>query len=391
VRVGYFASNFGEVPAGIGNSGAAVMRETGFNTGNLAFWRGAAGLVADEMVLLPWRWNGREGRDAIDVLIIPAANYLNPDWDFSDLANTIEAFAKPVLIFGLGAQAQRETQEVVLRPGTVRLLQVLSAQCDSLFVRGPFTAGVCARHGVTNVTIAGCPSITLNPDPALGQRIEQRIGRPMLRLSSAGAATKPENAPVEQALFRLIRAHPGSSLILQCPAELIDLACGRQPDWPAADGGAKYHNFFAPDDAMAAFTTEFARVALHFRGASLWIAHLAERNYSYTINTRIHGTILALMAGLPSAVLGHDARIRELCSVMAIPCLTATQILDGIDDVPALFDRLAFDGDAFDARRASLDRLYRDYLTQCGLTPSRALTNLCGTPHQLTQPASRWA
>jgi hypothetical protein len=273
----------------------------------------------------------------------------------------------------------------------VRMLQVLAAHCETLFVRGPFTAGVCARHGVTNVMIAGCPSITLNPDPRLGQRIEQRIGRPMLRISSAGAATKPENAPVERALFRLIRAHAGSSLILQCPAELIDLACGRQPDWPADDGGAKYHNFFAPDASMAAFTTEFARVATYFRGASDWIGHLAERNYSYTVNTRIHGTILALMAGIPSVVLGHDARIRELCSVMGIPCLTASQILDGVDDIPAMFGRLEFDGDAFDARRARLARTYRDYLRRCGLSPSRNLETLCGDARWAGPMASRRA
>ena len=88
------------------------MRETGQNTGNLAFWRAGAAMIQDELVLLPWDWNGKEGRDDLDMLMIPAANHLNPEWDLGHLATAIENFAKPVMVFGLGAQAQRESDPV---------------------------------------------------------------------------------------------------------------------------------------------------------------------------------------------------------------------------------------------------------------------------------------
>jgi hypothetical protein len=378
MRVGYLASNHGAVPAGrlsTPPSGAEIMRETGQNTGNLAFWRAGAALVQEPLTLLPWHWNGRDGRDEIDLLMIPAANFLNPDWDFAGLADAITAFAGPVMVFGLGAQAQLESDEVVLRPGTVRLLHALSAQCSSLFLRGPFTAGICARHGVHNVTIAGCPSITLNPSPRLGAAIEERIGRELRRLSCAGAATKDEIQPLEAALFARVCATPGSSFILQCPAELIDLTAPGRPAEPQSLARARA--FFAPDAAAAAFHADFARVATCFTDADAWIARLRQDGIDYTINTRIHGTILALMAGIPSLAIGHDARIRELCSVMAIPCLPPGAVQGELDRIPDLFTALDFDGAAFDRRRRDLARLYRNHIAAAGLTPAANLATLC--------------
>jgi hypothetical protein len=376
MRVGYFATNRGRVAPSAASTGAELMRETGQNTGNLAFWRAAAALVQDETVLLPWQWNGRDGREAIDLLMIPAANHLNPEWDFGDLADAIDAFDGPVLVFGLGAQAQRESDEVVLRPGTVRLLQALSAHCSSLFVRGPFTAGVCARYGAHRVTIAGCPSITLNPDPNLGAGIEARIGAQARRLSCAGAALKGENQAIEAALFARICARPGSSLILQCPAELIDLAAS--PDTATAATLDRARAFFAPDSTPEAFGADFARVARCFGDADAWIARLRADAVDYTINTRIHGTILALMAGIPSLAIGHDSRIRELCAVMAIPCRSGAAVLAEADRIEDMFVELDFDGLAFDRRRRDLARLYRDQVACAGLTPSVGLATLCG-------------
>ena len=378
MRVGYHASNRGAVPPERLHSplsGDAIMRETGQNTGNLAFWRAGAALVADPVTLLPWDWNGRDGRDAIDLLMIPAANFLNPDWDFAALADAIDAFAGPVMVFGLGAQAQRESDDVALRPGTVRLLHALAAHCRSLFLRGPFTAGVCARHGVHNVTIAGCPSITLNPAPRLGAAIEERVGRPLRRLSCAGAATKDELQPLEAALFAQICATPGSSFILQCPAELIDLTLPGQPADPASLAWAR--GFFAPDATPAAFQADFARVATCYTDADAWVAQLRQGGIDYTINTRIHGTILALMAGIPSLAIGHDARVRELCAVMAIPCLPHGAVESELDRIPHLFSELDFDGAVFDRRRRELACLYRDHVAAAGLTPSANLATLC--------------
>jgi hypothetical protein len=268
-------------------------------------------MVQDELILPPWDWKGREGkgregkgregRDDLDMLMIPGANYLNPQWDFGHLATAIENFAKPVMIFGLGTEAQRELDDVVLKSGSVRLLQALAAHCTTLFLRGPFTAGVCARYGITNVVSAGCPSITLNPDPMLGVKIEEKIGQPLRRLASAGAANKGENQPVEQGLFALIAGHEGSSLVLQCPAEKIDLARGDHAVPGHAETLANARDFFAPEADPTDFAATFARVARSFSDADGWIQDLRRRDRSYTVNTRIHGTILsaaAVAAGL---------------------------------------------------------------------------------------------
>ena len=114
-------------------------------------------------------------RDRIDRFVFPAANQLNPDWDLQALADLVEGLDKECIVMGLGAQAHHEGQDITLRPGTINFLKALSDHARTIFVRGPYTAEICAKYGVTNVEPLGCPSITLNPDPTLGRLIQSRF------------------------------------------------------------------------------------------------------------------------------------------------------------------------------------------------------------------------
>ena len=107
-RVGYLASNWGAVPFSASADGQYVMKNTGYNTGNLAFWYAVHEMYRDPTTLVPRGSDGAEYRDRVDCLVIPAANHLNPQWDLGVFADLITSIDKEVVVLGLGAHANDE-------------------------------------------------------------------------------------------------------------------------------------------------------------------------------------------------------------------------------------------------------------------------------------------
>jgi hypothetical protein len=75
-----------------------------------------------------------------DHIVIAAANFIAPNFDFGGMAAFIEQSNLPVTILGLGAQSSDYSADIPLMPGTERFLQVLKERCKIIGVRGAFTA-----------------------------------------------------------------------------------------------------------------------------------------------------------------------------------------------------------------------------------------------------------
>jgi Polysaccharide pyruvyl transferase len=380
-HVGYLAGNAGTVPFLASANGRYLLRNTGGNTGNLAFWYAVRRMFDNPVAFIEWHPNNLYCKDVIDKLVIPAANHLNPAWDLGPLAQLIERLGKEVIIFGLGSQAERESETVELLPGSVRYLKVLSEHARTLFVRGEFTAELCSRYGVKNVEPLGCPSILINPEPGLGCFISSRWRAPVERLYCAGAAFKADTCAVETALFAHVRANPGSMYVLQDQEELIDCATGVGRDGANREVPAKIAAILAPTLGAAELSGAFRRVARCFSSVRAWLEGAALHDHS--VSTRIHGAIISLMAGVPTIVVAHDVRMRELCKLMAIPWLRQAEALEKLDSLERLFAEVEFDGPGFDSRRRVIARRYLEYLEAAGVTPSRVLHRMAsgGAPH----------
>ncbi len=373
-KVAYFARNTGRV-SGPGLSVSGVMDETGGNTGNLLFFRAARELFEEEVVLAGRTTAVESFADSVDKIVISAANFLNPDWDFRGLGNMIEKLGKECLVFGLGAQSQQEGEIPRLQDGTIHFLRAAAAHSRTIFVRGAYSARVCEHYGVRNVQAAGCPSVTLNGNPQLGAQIQARIGQPLARLYCAGATFKKDTQPLERNLFALINALPGSLYCVQNPEPVLALADGiYHASGGLSEFAGRAHQFLDPESDLAGFLARFARVAGYFTDVAAWLQDAA--SYDYSVCTRIHGAMATLMAGVPAVVAGHDARVRELCEAMAIPCRAPAEIAAHTADIPGYFQSLKFDGQAFDRRRQAIAATYAGYLRDSGLTPSARLLGL---------------
>ncbi|WP_426955051.1 polysaccharide pyruvyl transferase family protein [Muricoccus radiodurans] len=373
-RIAYLAENLGTVDRAWGRSLPDLLLATGGNTGNLAFWHATRLLFEAESVHL----FSRDARPAsipsdVEVVVIPAANYLHANSDLGRLAELLRALDRPCLVVGLGAQAETEAAPPRLKPGTLDFLREVSRLSPRLCVRGDFTAEFCRALGVANTVTLGCPSILINPDRRLGETLETRIAA----LPADGpfavhaACIKPGLQGVERELARLVRLQPGSSYLVQRPIEMMKAIFGIAIEDP---GEAAYYarcaEFlgFATPDALSAFLRVHAQVPASIND---WAHGL--RRYAAGVNTRIHGTLIGVAAGLPSLCICHDTRTRELARQLRVPHLAPRDLIDHRHSVPALFAATRFSGRHFDEGRREAAAGYVEAVRAVGLAPSRHL------------------
>src|SRR5579863_2837508 len=136
---------------------AEKLAQTGGNTGNQLIAYGLLKpLVFDDI-----SWDFRVGPNRVseeyDIILIAAANFLFPGFDFGGMADFIERTDLPVAMVGLGAQSKDYSPRIPLKPGTERLMHVVAD-------RAALIAEVLEEMNIRNVQIVGCPSYYMNGD-----------------------------------------------------------------------------------------------------------------------------------------------------------------------------------------------------------------------------------
>ncbi|MFC0389180.1 polysaccharide pyruvyl transferase family protein [Muricoccus vinaceus] len=374
-KVAYLAENLGQVDNAWNLSLSQFLLATGGNVGNLAFWHAARLLFdATDVQLISRDTRPSDVAADVEVVVIPAANFLHDGADLGRMADLIRALGRPVLILGLGAQAEKEDVPPKLKPGTLDFLREVGRLSPKILVRGQFTQDFCRSLGVENTTVLGCPSLLINPDQALGAKLEARIaalpqeGGP---LAVHGACIKPALAGIERELVRLVRLNPGSAYIIQRPLELIKAAFGAELGTPAeVEYFARCAAFLGLGEsgALTAFLRAHGEAPTSVSG---W-AHSLQR-YSAGVNTRIHGTMMGVLAGLPSICICHDTRTRELAEQMQVPKLSPREFIEHRHSVRDMFAATGFSGKRFDAGRSEAAAGFLTAVEAVGLKPSRHL------------------
>lgn len=376
-RVAYLAESLGTVDGAWALGTAELLRATGGNAGNLAFWHAARLLFdAAEVTMISRDTRAEAVPASVEVVVIPAANFLHAGAELGRLAELLRALDRPCLVLGLGVQAEAEAAPPHLSAGTRDFLSEAARRAPTLCVRGEYTRGFCESLGVANVAALGCPSLLINPGPRMGEGIEARIaGLPEAGpLAIHAGCIKASLQGVERELARLVRLEPGSAYVVQRPLELMRAVHGE------AMRGAEEEAYFARCAAFLGFPgTGALRRFLRAHGripASLadWAHGL--RRFVAALNTRIHGTMVGLMAGLPSLCVCHDTRTRELAQQHRVPHLSPRQMIDGRHSLQGLFAATGFSGAAFDEGRARAAQGYAAAVRAVGLAPSRHLLDL---------------
>jgi polysaccharide pyruvyl transferase WcaK-like protein len=112
---------------------------------------------------------------------------------------------------------------------------------------------------------------------------------------------------------------------------------------------------------VAKYLTEKGHVFFDY---DTWLA--ANTQYSLAVGTRMHGAIAALISGVPSVLICHDDRTRELAEVMPLPHVMA----DALDmSAPLDFHKLSglFDSEQVHDKYAVYRSNYLEFMRLNGL------------------------
>ena len=355
VRVGFLGNITANVDDAYANDSNYLMKHSGDNTGNLAFWFGFTRILDVNLTRVRWVDAPKKVREKIDVLVIAAANFLGPANDLSSLANLVAEVDKPVIISGLGAQSESESKIPVLKEGTIRFLNEVSKRCDSIHVRGEFSKLVCEHYGINNVHVLGCPSILMNPRQDLGLYVESKWTNPVMNFTTASASIKANLTKSEQWLYKQVLEQNGQ-YIIQRPAALAKLIRSEEVTEVELAYVEKFREYIDPSMSLEDMSDFFRKNGQVFSSAEAWLNSL--RSYSHAICTRIHGTVFPISTGIPRICVTHDTRTRELANSMALASISAAEYGKNKLTVSELFEAVQFDGSGFDDNRRYLAKHY---------------------------------
>ncbi|RAI44992.1 polysaccharide pyruvyl transferase family protein [Rhodoplanes roseus] len=370
--IGVLAANDGTATNPDVQTAAGLMRVTGRNVGNLAFWYTARRLFDEEVTFIPWKTAGTSLPKGLKAFVIPAANFIGTHSNLAPITEIVRELDLPVAIFGLGAQSERDDVIPPVSENVKEFLVEVSSRTPFVGVRGDYSAKVCRALGADNVEILGCPSVLMNSDRNLGKTVATKMKELVPTSVAVHAACRKGNlASVERELVRLSLLNRGSSYIVQRPPELI-AAMYRETLGPqdAAYFGevAGFLNMSVQD--LTDYLLQYGHVPT---SVPSWQVYL--KRFSCSINTRIHGTMIAFQSGIPSLCVVHDTRTRELASTLRLPHLETTKFIEHRYDLKQMFNATNFDPVAFESRRSEVAGRYVSLFRELGLKPSRHLNS----------------
>ncbi|NTF42799.1 polysaccharide pyruvyl transferase family protein [Rhizobium rhizogenes] len=292
-----------------------LLQRLGGNSGNMLFTESLLRTIVGGS----WHPADSVNYGEADSIVIAAANWLSPIMDFSWLADIVEKTDLPVFLVGVGAQSDLSYSVPDIHAGTLRLLNIISERSKLISTRGRFSSEVLEYYGIKNSSPTGCPSLLLCG--AEGPRFSSKGLGPQVVLHGTRHGIQGTD-DFQNFLYRQAYKH-GTGILLQSERADLHVAFGDDPfdiDLDVAHmlgvtyGAPGYQELIDYLRNKAAF----------FHNLDDWFAYCKTKDFF--VGTRIHGTIMSLIAGTPAILIAHDARTAELAQTLNIPYVLSSQI-----------------------------------------------------------------
>lgn len=358
--------------------------QIGGNQGNLLFQFSTARALAAPGTELSWISYQRFKRNAIeakaerinaecDHLVMPMSSSLRFRMGpkMHQWANLIDKLTVPVTVVGIGAQLSLEEAESgSYRPGRVtgqraskaeveehedacrRFLFAVLDHSDSIGVRGDITADYLTHLGIPRdrVDVIGCPSLFLHGP---GYRLPEATSEltPDSTISLSFDHRIPDTAEI---LDRTFNEYSGSNVYAQewLTAKMVITGEETRAEWHGDERFPVHtsHRIYR-DHRMLYYPTAWA-----------WMDSLKQADFAF--GPRLHGTVAALLAGIPVNLLAHDSRTVEVAQKHGIP-YHLVRDLKPETSAAELF--AAYDPTAFNSRYDELFSNFRSFLARNSL------------------------
>jgi len=350
-----------------------AMRRVGLNCGNLVFQYAVTQMIDEPLNVvgqdIPWA--PKHVHESSRVLVIPSANFLRENLDFSVFVDFLEKVDLPLVFIGLGAQAANfEKDQFDFHPSVLRLLDLLRERSEKVAIRGEFTARVLEKYGVTNYVVTGCPSNFINPSENFADMIEHKLAGEMRSFITHADEPWPKNKAKKQVERRLIDwTQSGRGIMVQQSVPRMITYLRQNNPFSTEDPGDHFEESLArtlmPDADIETFREFIALKLRTYYSVDQWIEDSSK--FDFSIGLRLHGNMAAWQSGTPSLWITHDSRTRELVDIMALPNIGIDDFLENCETIQDAWERIEYDKVAYTARRVDLRGRVCDVLRQAGI------------------------
>lgn len=327
------------------------------NMGNRLWFQGIVSAIQSPETHLEY-WSPTMGKDYInqtfDLIVAPMANIFAHNFIAlqETLAERFRGIKIPVYVIACGIQASSYDElEALCRCLKESASKFISSVYDTggeFALRSNFTKEFFERLGFPTAVVTGCPSLyQLGRDMQIsGEKVDIDSFSPILNGAPHNhkkyMSDYPKAVFVDQEVFWREELDPEFF-----ENELTDNQYLRML--------IRQHGYH---------TTKYLledRIKL-FPDMNTWREFIRKNQYSCSFGSRIHGSIMPILAGIPAILECRDARTREMAEFFNIPFIFPEE------NHQSLYD-LYMDADYTEFNKGFAERFdyYEDFLRKCGI------------------------
>lgn len=348
-----------------------LYERIGLNTGNLMFTNAVFRQLDGELHGIEFTFDPKEVNVKFDVVVIPAANWINAMSNWEWLCDLLEQVKIPVVTIGIGLQADNINEGAVqVNESSMRLIRILAGKSAYISTRGTFTRDWLYLQGIKNVIATGCPSLYLSFDFDEGGAFVDTKNEVVFQSTRFYAEESFNNSDnVNTRLFRLAYRYK-APIIFQSEAEEIRyLVYGSFSDKKELEVQkvSLLADLYGAEtvDVLKEYLSSYGNV---FFDIDMWSRFI--RKYDCLIGARVHGAIVALLSGVRTVLITHDSRTQELADFSGIPHLSAADFLrhdfSRLEDLKSMIPDGGLERFRESRRRNAV--IYRQFIESVGLS-----------------------
>ena len=251
-----------------------------------------------------------------DCVLLPLANCFHLNWVqyMEKRASHISKLKIPVYVIACGIQAKSYDEidtlvEAIKEPSTKFIKSVYNTGGE-FALRGYFTAEFFSRLGFKDAVVTGCPSIF-----QMGRNLtipNEKVPKEDFISSINGTFKLPVTEKCIKASDFICQDIYGK--MLYDPEYFVS----NPIDFRRILKYIKRGDY----DFVRALANNKIKL---FADTQQWMSYYVHNNVSFSFGSRIHGTIMPILSGVPSLCYTTDARTREMAEFFDIPHITPSQ------------------------------------------------------------------
>lgn len=346
----------------------SLYEKVGKNTGNLMFTEAIYSLIEGEVTQIGFSFDPKKVNTNFDCVVIPAANWLNRNANWDDLVKLLSDLKIPVIVIGIGLQADSMSLDSVeISASSRRLIEYLRTSAPLISVRGNFTRDWLRSIGIENVVTTGCPSLYMNifeqtKIPEDGDLIFQATRYEMTQSFLARNG-------INRRLFEFSGQFNCPMIYQSEPEEMELITSGDSLSSLSAETRDLLTRLYKYEDSsdLEYFLRTRGKV---FYNLADWSRFISQ--HKAVIGTRLHGSIIALNSGRRAVLIPHDSRTAEVASFAGIPHASGPTVKDmqTREELEELVQSSQIE--AYRDRRSQNQIRFKEFLRDVGLTPRHA-------------------